>query len=1257
MSCRLTFVCISSAGLKYVDEVISHFRKSPDIQPSPLRDIHISSFYVGEAKDHSSKFEAIKKSILDSDFVFLDLMGADPATVGIIEETVREYRKNLALVGSGTEYLRSRTKLGAFEFEKFTKMMEKKAGGNASGMGNMNLDRMMKMAAVAGKMSKSVRGMHDWLLLQRAWSFAGFDNIRNMLLLVLREYCGMTSLPAPGPIIDYSDVVLFDPRTQTGYKTFHAFRKEAKWDDARPTVGLLYSLRNYPYHTFNIVADIMERLSASWNVVPLGSYTGERKFELIEKHMAEGLTLDVLWDFLPFRFGAGPMGGSAEAGISVFRNFDVPVLHPMFMNRRRIEEWKEELTGFGPAELIIGIMLPELDGVLDTIPIGGLRGVPSETIPDLSELTLIPDRFDKFEAKSKQYVSLGRKKNSDKKLAFILYNYPPGEANVGGGAFLDTFQSVEHICGFLRESGYTADGVTASRLEKTFMDGGCCNSAQWSVDPPEMIFYGKESFMPAENERLKSGFLERTTSEWGTPTGSIMADGKRFFIPGIVDGNIFIGLQPSRGSFEEPAKNYHDKVMPPQHQYTAFYQWLKEEFKADAIIHVGTHGTLEFLPGKESGMCEECFPDYLIGSCPHFYYYYTGNPSEATIAKRRTHACLISYSGPAFKRSGAYGDILALEELIADYETAGNLAPVQKKDLHEKILRKAEEMKLIVDDPDDVDSVSSELIRMKTALMPLGLHRIGKPFSEEEKCSFISAILGWKRGEILPLPEIIVSCVETNIPAIRREERACEIAEELVADHCFGTGKFVKKIRKQLPRKQAGALNDSLKFGEECLERLGSNHEFDGLLKCLDGRYLEAHIGGDVIRDPEVFPTGFNMFQFDARLVPSEVAMERGREIAESTLAFFLKENGRCPETVSLVLWGLETSKTKGESIGQILHYLGVKIVPTQNAFQKKFELIPLGEMNRPRIDVVVTICGFFRDMFPNMIHFLDEVFEAVCTAEEPEEMNFMKKHSSEREAELRREMAEADAVTLSRGRIFGPPEGQYGTGLTTMIENKAWTDESEIAQGYLSAQKHLYTRTRRGEARRELFESNLKQVEVVSQVRSSVDYSITDLDHYYEYFGGLSKAVQEVRGERPVMLYTDSSSSKIYTDEAGKAIQISVRTRLLNPEYINGLLAHRVHGAQHLADRVENLVGLSATTGRVESWIFSAVKETLLDDQEMLEKLKENNTYAVADIMQRLFEAEKRGYWEASEEELQSLREMYLEIEGEVEAKTENGV
>lgn len=1255
MPCHITFICVSSSGLKYVDEVVSSLRKDSKTRKIYKKEITITSFYIGEAKNQSKKHPAIRESIINSGFVFLDLMGADSGTVKVIEDAVRTYDKDLAVIGTGTQYLRNRTKLGAFEFKKVANMMGGNKKKSSSGMKNMNLDKMMKMSGVMGKVSKFSKGMHDWLLLQKAWSFAGFENIKNMIFLILKNYGGLKKLPNPGKITDYSKFVLFDPRTQTGYKTFEAFKKDYEWKNKRPSIGMLFPIRNYPYYSFGVISDIINKLSPYYNVIPLGTFTGEKKFKLIEKHIGEGMKLDVLWDFLPFRFGAGPMGGNEDDGVEIFRKLNIPVMHPIFMNRRKINEWKEKLIGFGPAELIISIMLPELDGVIDTVPIGGLKEVESETISDLSEMALIEDRFDKLKCKSEKYISLRTKENKDKKIAFILYNYPPGEGNVGGGAFLDTFQSIETICNYLKQEGYSTKGIAAKNLEETFMNGGCCNSSNWSGYSKNLITYAKKKFQPQKDETLKIRFLKKSIVEWGNPAGDIMADGNNFFIPGIIDENIFVGLQPSRGSFENPAKNYHDKVMPPQHQYTAFYQWLNEVYKADAVIHVGTHGSLEFLPGKESGMSQDCYPDYLIGDMPHFYYYYTGNPSEATIAKRRSHGCLITYSGPAFKRSGSYGDILELEELIADYEEADKLAPVQKKKLYEKILIKTKTMNLIADDPENVDSVSSELIRMKTSLMPLGLHQIGKPFTKEERASFISAILNWKRGDIKAINEIIMECVEPEIPLIKKNDRAYEIAETLVKDCYFGNGDYLKEIKNKLNSEKTKHLDKTLEYGEESLKKLEKTNELSGLKKCLNGEFLEAHIGGDVIRDPEVFPTGYNIFQFDARYVPSEVAMERGKEIAESTIEYFVKENGKYPESISLVLWGLETSKTKGETIGQILQYLGVKITPTGNAFEKKFALIPLEKLKRPRIDVLITICGFFRDMFPNMLHFLDEVFEAVSSAEEPNKMNYLKKHAIAQEKELRKEMDAKEAVELARGRIFGPPEGQYGTGLTTMIENKAWTDESEIAQGYLTAQKHLYSRKRRGESQRSLFESNLKKVEMVSQVRSSVDYSITDLDHYYEYFGGLAKSVEEVSGEKPVMLYTDSSSSKIYTDEAGKAIQISVRTRLLNPEHINALLEHKVHGAQHLADRVENLVGLSATTGRVESWIFSSVKETFLDDREMFEKLKENNIYAVHDILDRLFEANQRGYWDATKKELEELKQMYLELEGNIEGITPN--
>lgn len=1249
---QLTFVCISSSGLKFVDETVAFLKQHPVTRKLYGRTFIISSFYIGEARSQTGKYSAIVEAIQTSSFIFLDLMGADGEMVKLLENETRSYAGNLAIMGAGTDVLRSRIRLGAFEFKKMAEKMGQKKSG--MGMKNMEPDRLMAMAGLMGKVSRFSRGMHHWLQLQQAWSNAGVENIKNMILVVLREYGGFKQLPCPGKIIDYSSHVLFDPRTQTGYKTFKAFQNDRAWDVAKPNLGLLFSSINYPYYNFGIMAEIMERLSRDFNLIPLGVHTGEKKFKLIEKHLAQGMSLDLVWDFLPFRFGAGPMGGNEELGLSIFRQFNVPVMHPFFMNRRRITDWEKEVAGLGPAELIICTMLPEMDGVTDTIPMAGLRPIYSNTLPDLSEISLIPERFERFRKKSLKLTGLRTKKNHHKKIAIIIYNYPPGEGNVGGGAFLDTFKSVENIVCRLKVEGYHADGITGGQMEETFMDKGMCNTPSWSGEPHGVISYPFDRFQAGAREVPGQELLERCTREWGPFPGRIMTGNKGFYIPGILDKNLFVGLQPSRGTVEVPDKNYHDKALPPHHQYMAFYRWLRDEFKADAIVHVGTHGTLEFLPGKESGMSCACYPDYLIGDLPHFYYYHSGNPSEATIAKRRSHGCLISYSGPGFKHSGAYGKMLELEGLLEEFQGTESLSVARKNELYQKILEQSETLDLMPGDPRDVDDIAAELVRLKTALMPLGLHLIGQGFSPDEATSFVAAILAWDRGELSGLPGIIKAALPDDTPEIHLEERAWELSLSLIKDRFFGSGALFDSVKEKLAPESANALERAMVFGQECLTAIQESDELGGLVRGLGGEFIEARLGGDLIRDPEVFPTGYNLFQFDARKVPSATAMVRGKQIADSTLHHYLKENNTYPESVSVVLWGLETSRTKGETLGQILHYLGVRLVSSPNSFEKKFELIPLEELGRPRIDVVVSLCGFFRDMFPNIIEFLDEIFEAVCLAQEPKEMNFFRKHARAMETELMETMAPKEARELSWGRLFGPPEGEYGTGLTTLINNRAWEDESDLAQGFIGAQKHLYSRNRRGQAQRGLFESNLKQVDIVSQVRSSVDYSIADLDHYYEYFGGLSRSVEEVTGKKPTMLYTDSSSSTIYTDEAGKAIQISVRTRLLNPEYINALLEHQVHGAQHLADRVENLIGLSATTGRVASWIFSSVKETLLDDREMLEKLKKNNAFALHSIMERLFEANNRGYWDARNDELNDLRELYLAMEGEIEEKNE---
>ena len=1257
MPFSMTFVSVSDAGLRSLSEVVDYFISREEFGHLFEKEIKMDAYFVGEQKNYSEKISPIKKSILSSDIVLLDLMGAERSIYQAVEESIKEYEKDIVLLGYAGEYLRSREKLGSFSMEKMTKIMERIAEKKSRITLDFDMEKMFERMETLGKLMPFgfLKDMRNWIYLKNYWRCASKENIKNMVFLLCRDYGKIKELPKPKKPIDFSKYVLFDPENLRGFNNFEELKKEWGWKENRNTVGLLFYNFNYPNYSFGIISKIIRLFRKKYNIVPFGISFGSDKYKKINTILDEGLKLDLIWDFLPFRFGVGPMGGDAEAGLNILRRMNVPIVHPFFLGKRKIKDWEESLKGLSPMEVIIHIMLPELDGIVDAIPISGLEKSQNSRVSDLQELKLIEGRLKKLIARSESWINLRSKANKDKKVAFILYNYPPGEENVGSASFLDTFKSIERIISKMKEAGYHCGEITTSDLEKIFMYNGVCNSANWSESETIEIRYPVEKYTTGDS--LHQIMIEQVSKEWREPPGSIMADNGSFLIPGIISGNIFVGLQPLRGSFEDPTKLYHDKDLPPHHQYMAFYRWLEEEFKADVVIHVGTHGTVELLPGKEAGLSDKCFPDYLIGKMAHLYIYYVGNPSEAIVAKRRTYGCLISYSGSPFKRAGFYGDLVELEGMINEYNEAGRLHPQQQADLLKKIKRKISEMKLIVDGDITVDNISKELIRLKNSLIPLGLHEFGKSFGKEEEACFLGSVLCWNRGKIRSLKEIIEDELDnikslslSNENKIALDNQVNHLIDELIKDYVFGEKRFYNEIFNQLSSLGRKKLEATMRYGEKCLESLRKSDEIKGLLNALDGNYIEARLGGDIIRDPEIFPTGYNIYQFDPRVVPSEVAEERGNEIAKNTLDYYFQKYKKYPETVGLVLWGFETAKTHGETIGQILSYLGVKIKRGYDIWEPKLEIIPLSELKRPRIDCVITICGFFRDMFPNLIDLLDEIFETVSSLDEPLEMNYVKKHSLSIYNEMVKEMSELQAKELSTARIFGPPEGQYGTGITTMIESGNWKEEVEIANAYISAQKHVYTRNRRGEAQKNLFEHNLKNIDLVSQVQSSADYSFSDLDHYYEYFGGFTKSIETVKGRKPVMLFTDSSTSTIYTDEAKKAIEISVRTRFLNPLYIEEILKHKVHGAQQIAKRIENLIGLSATIDRVDSWIFDEIKKTYLDNPEIFSKLKGNNLFATLEIIKKLFEAEKRGYWKAQEEDIKDLTKRYLELEGSIE-------
>ena len=482
-----------------------------------------------------------------------------------------------------------------------------------------------------------------------------------------------------------------------------------------------------------------------------------------------------------------------------------------------------------------------------------------------------------------------------------------------------------------------------------------------------------------------------------------MAEGTDFLIPGVEVGNVFIGLQPARGREAEQEHSYHDKTLPPHHQYVAFYQWIREEFQADALIHVGTHGTLEFLKGKESGMSAECYPDRLVYDLPHFYLYYCGNPSEAVVAKRRTCAQLISYQPPVFEESDLYGAYLELSTEIDNFHHAQALSPAMAEQTRQRITALTEELKL----PDDLELLEKELYRMQHSLIPRGLHVFGQAYSEEEAKHYALGLLQTQRDGFRPLTQILneVSLEPGHTPQALMD--------------AFWENKTVPKWL-NAPASVREELTRALGWACAAVQPSMQSRELDALVHALSGGYTPARLAGDIYRSPEVLPSGCNLYQFDSRLVPSAVAMARGQRICENTLEAYRKEEGRWPESAAVILWGLETSRTQGETLGQILAYLGVRRVTSGSVWNLKLEIIPLQELGRPRIDVTVNICGFFRDMFPSLIEALDDVLWELYDREEPDEMNYFRSHAKARYARLiDAGYAPEEAKQLARGSAF----------------------------------------------------------------------------------------------------------------------------------------------------------------------------------------------------------------------------------------------
>lgn len=642
-------------------------------------------------------------------------------------------------------------------------------------------------------------------------------------------------------------------------------------------------------------------------------------------------------------------------------------------------------------------------------------------------------------------------------------------------------------------------------------------------------------------------------------------------------------------------------------------------------------------------MSGTCYPDMLLYDTPHFYLYYCGNPAEATIAKRRSHAALVGYQPPVFIQSGLYGEYAELAKMLDDYHHQLAFSKSAADEVKQNIAALAEKLSL----PTDMEELESELYRLNSSLIPKGLHIFGQAYSDEEAQCYVRELLKKPHDDTPSLCDIAAE--ELGIDLVGAEEKGGEplrkinaLAEEYLDKYFAG---------ESVPEK----LSRTIEYGQKKYAEVMQNAENEQLLNALSGGYIPAKAAGDIYRSPEVLPSGYNLYQFDQRFVPTLTAYQRGARAAENTIKTYFDKYGHYPNSTAVILWGLETSRSQGETIGQIMAYLGARLAKGNSAWNPKYELIPIEELGRPRIDVTINICGFFRDLFPNIIDNLDDLLHLVNEADETDGQNYMKANSKKLYAYLTdRGYDHDEAERLSVTRIFGPREGEYGTGITSIIETKAWEKEEQIGSRFLTSLHYAYNRKERGGDMGDLYEQNLKSVEIVSQVRDNNEYEITDLDHYYEFFGGLAKSVEMVRGQKAVMLITDTTGAVPVTETAEKAVAKGIRTRVLNPKWIDGMLAHKYHGAQKIADRFENVMGLAATTGAVEQWIYNDLCAKYAQDKEMRRRMAENNPYAYMDILEQMEEYSRRGYWNADKEQLEAIRQAYLETENRIEGENQ---
>ncbi|MCM8556509.1 magnesium chelatase subunit H [Sphingomicrobium sediminis] len=1141
--------------------------------------IHLTLHAAADWDRGGDALKRTKEAVAKADIVIATMLFLDDHVRAIqpaLEARREECDAMLGLMSAGE--IVKLTRMGKYRMDApakgplalLKKLRGSKKPGASSGAKQMRMLR--RLPKILKYIPGTAQDVRNYFLTLQYWLSGSDENVVAMVRRLIDRYAagdrltraGMTDADMPQ---EYPEVGVYHPRTDQ--RLSESLRLLPRKKGAKGTVGLLllrsYLLGRDAAHYDGVIAAYE---AAGMRVIPAFA-SGLDARPAIEKFFmdADGKpTVDAIVNLTGFSLVGGPAYNDNDAAVDVLSRLDVPYIAAHAIEFQTIGEWRGRRQGLLPLEATMMVALPELDGATCPSVFGGRREHGEGPV---RAMHCDHERADALAARTAKLISLRNTERAQRKLAIILFNFPPNAGATGTAAHLAVFESLHATLLRLADEGYSLDvPETVDDLRAAILKG---NAERYGADANVAARVGADDHVRAEPH------LKEIEAQWGAAPGKVQSDGRNIHIYGATFGDVFVGVQPAFGYEGDPMRLLFEGDFAPTHAFAAFYRWIREDFGADALLHFGTHGALEFMPGKQVGMTGDCWPERLLGDVPNTYLYASNNPSEGLLAKRRSAATIVTYLTPPLAQAGLYKGFVDLKASVERWRASDDVA--ERADLEALIADQCGGLDIECEDP---DKLAAHLYELERTLIPHGLHVLGSPPEGAEQADLLDAMM------------------EADPEADR---------DDLIA-------------------------------------KLDSCDELGALIHALDGGYTPPAPGGDVVANPDVLPTGRNMHGFDPFRLPSRFACQQGAAQAEQLIARHVAGGASFPHSLAMVLWGTDNMKSEGVQIAQALTLIGAK--PRRDGYGRLCgaELIPLEELGRPRIDVVMTLSGIFRDLLPLQTRMLAEAARLAAEADEPLEMNFVRAHSLAH--------AEAHGCDLATAalRVFSNAEGQYGANVNQLIDGGTWADPDELANAFETHKGYAYGVDGKPVQQRDLLKSALAGVEFTYQNLESIEVGVTDLDQYVDGLGGISRSVARARGgkEAPVYIVDPTRGGEAKVRTLSEQIDLETRSRTLNPKWYEGMLSHGYEGVRHIEMHVTNTMGWSATTGDVAPWVYQRISETFVLDEEMRHRLAALNPKSSARVAERLLEACDRELWQPDEATLAALRDASHDLEDRLE-------